>query len=41
MSKYLPTRRDILMGMAAAPLLQQIQTPQPADASICFMSAEE
>jgi len=42
MSKHLPSRRDILLGMAAAPLLQRSQTLQPpSDSSICFMSAVE
>jgi amidase len=42
MSKHFPTRRDVLMGMAAAPFLPRMASPQPpSDSSICFMSAIE
>jgi amidase len=33
-----PTRREALLGLAAAPLIQAAQTP---DSSLCFMSAVE
>jgi amidase len=41
MSEYQPTRRDILLGTAAAFLLQGTLKGQSMDSSICFMSAIE
>jgi amidase len=35
------TRREILMGMAAAPLIPSNPKPETPDSSICFMSAVE
>ena len=40
-SKSNATRRDILLGIAAAPLLQDALEAQAASSSICFMSAVE
>src|SRR5262249_16618270 len=36
----MPTRREVLIGMAAAPFLSG-QSQRPTDSSICFMSAVE
>jgi len=36
-----PTRRQILLGMAAAPIFQQSLQAQSSDSSLCFMSAVE
>jgi amidase len=36
-----PTRREALLGLAAAPLLEGAPEPQAADSSVCFMSAIE
>src|SRR5215467_1459922 len=41
MSSPHPTRREVLLGMAAMPLLQRGQQAQPSDSSVCFMSAIE
>jgi amidase len=41
MSENLPTRRDILRGMAALPLVNGTFDAQPTDASLCFESAIE
>ncbi len=41
MSENHTTRREILLGMAAAPLLQDALEAQAASSSICFMSAVE
>ena len=41
MSENHPTRREVLLGMAAAPLLKGALEAQAADSSICFMSAVE
>jgi amidase len=40
MTEHDPTRRQILLGIASAPLLGALQ-PQGPDSSICFMSAVE
>src|SRR5438067_4121451 len=40
MSENHPTRREILMGLAAVPLLRTPEA-QTADPSVCFMSAVE
>src|SRR6204780_142257 len=41
MSENRPTRRDALLGLAAAPLLEGALEAQAAADSICFMSAVE
>jgi amidase len=41
MSENHPTRREALLGLAAAPLLEGASEAQAADSSICFMSAIE
>jgi amidase len=41
MSENHPTRRDALLGMAVAPLLQAVVEAQTAAPSICFMSTVE
>jgi amidase len=41
MSDNRPTRREILLGTAAALLMKSTQDAQAADSSICFMSAIE
>src|SRR5262245_1814436 len=41
MSNEHPTRREILMGMAAMPLLQSTGQAQGSDSSVCFLSAVE
>jgi len=42
MSKHLPNRREILLGMAATPFLARTTSPQTAsDSPICYMSAVE
>ena len=41
MSSPHPTRREVLLGMAAMPLLQRGQQAQPSDSSVCFMGAIE
>jgi amidase len=41
MSENLPTRRDVLVGMAALPLLTGTLQAQAAASSICFMSTVE
>src|SRR5256885_3911428 len=41
MSENHPTRREILMGMAAMPLLQSRSEAAAASNSVCFMSAVE
>src|SRR5215831_3152525 len=41
MSDHYPTRREILMGMAGAPLLQPPLQAQTSDSSVCFLSAIE
>src|SRR6476660_220927 len=41
MSEELPTRRDVLLGMAALPLFTGTVQAQPAASSICFMSTVE
>src|SRR5215475_281958 len=41
MSSPHPTRREVLLGMAAMPLLQRGQQAQPSDSSVCFMVAIE
>src|ERR1041385_2522813 len=41
MSNEHPTRREILMGMAAMPLLQSTAQAQGSDTSVCFLSAVE
>src|SRR5262245_32182371 len=41
MSNPYPTRRDVLLGMAGVPFLQQGLQAQPSDSSVCFMSAIE
>src|SRR5215470_10808332 len=41
MSDPYPTRREVLLGMAGVPFLQQGLQAQPSDSSICFMSAIE
>ena len=40
-SENLPTRREILRGMAALPLVTGTLEAQAADSSVCFMSAIE
>jgi amidase len=41
MSKNQPNRREVLLGIAAAPLLQGILEAQAAAPSVCFMSTVE
>jgi amidase len=41
MSENQPNRREALLGLAAAPLLEGALQAQPAASSICFMSAVE
>jgi amidase len=41
MSKNLPTRRDVLLGMAAVPLLSGTLEAQATASSVCFLSAIE
>src|SRR5580765_5628689 len=41
MSEELPTRRDVLLGMAALPLFPGTLQAQPDASSVCFMSAIE
>jgi amidase len=41
MSKNLPTRRDVLLGMAAVPLLSGTLEAQAAASAICFLSTIE
>src|SRR5882724_7828859 len=41
MSEELPTRRDVLLGMAALPLLTGTLQPQPNASSVCFLSTIE
>ena len=41
MSENNSSRREILMGMAAVPLLQETLEAQAASSSVCFMSAVE
>src|SRR5580700_4803222 len=41
MSENRPTRREAVLGLAAAPLLESALDAQTAAASICFMSAVE
>ena len=41
MSENLPTRREILAGLAAAPLLETTLEAQASSNSLCFMSAVE
>src|SRR5262245_57418882 len=36
-----PTRRELLIGIAAAPLVQRIPQTPSSDSSLCFMSAVE
>src|SRR5271154_2013143 len=36
-----PTRRGVLLGMAAAPLLESTLEAEADDSSVCFMSAAE
>ena len=35
------TRREVLLGMAAAPLLESVQEAQATASSVCFMSTVE
>ena len=41
MSENHPTRRDVLMGLAALPLLASTLKGQAGTSSVCFMSAVE
>src|SRR6266446_413276 len=41
MSESHPTRREILLGLATAPLLQGAAEKKSADSDFCFMSAVE
>jgi hypothetical protein len=41
MNENHPTRREILLGMAAAPFVPGSHGPQGETSSICFMSAVE
>jgi amidase len=41
MSEELPTRRDVLLGMAALPLLTGTLQAQPNASSVCFLSTIE
>src|SRR5678809_1209839 len=41
MSENFPTRREVLLGLAAVPFLQDASQAQAADSSICFMSTVE
>src|ERR1700684_4280623 len=41
MSENHPTRREALVGLAAAPLLESAAESQAADSSVCFLSAIE
>jgi amidase len=41
MSEHDPSRREILMGLAALPLVAGLRQPQPAASPVCFMSAVE
>jgi amidase len=41
MSENFPTRREVLLGMAALPLLPHTLQAQPTDSSVCFASAVE
>src|SRR5438874_11702241 len=41
MNKQYPTRREVLLGMAAVPLFQPTLQAQASDSSVCFMSAVE
>ena len=41
MSKNLPTRRDVLLGMAAVPLLSGTLEAQATASAICFLSTIE
>jgi amidase len=41
MSENYPTRREVLIGMATAPLLQVALEAQAADSSLCFTSTVE
>src|SRR5450432_942816 len=41
MSENQPTRRDALLGLAAAPILQEALEAQSSAPSVCFLSAVE
>ena len=41
MSEHDPTRRDVLLGLAAVPLLARTLDAQATTPSVCFMSASE